>query len=79
MTMYEAWSRGSRWVVCRGLLCRVSLPVSGGDPRYPGKFWVVHLGRRKHPRCRFAWTVTMSEEVEIVEPNSPWFRTLWRL
>lgn len=30
MTLYEAWAKNQRWVMFRGILCKLSLPQAGG-------------------------------------------------
>jgi hypothetical protein len=68
MTLYEAWSRGHKWVVVRGYLCKIS-------PKRT-RFWVAHLGRWKYGQ--FCSMMNMSEPCRPVEPNSREFRKLYR-
>lgn len=74
MTLYDAWSRGHKWVVVRGYLCKISLPPAFGFRR-GDTFWVAHLGNWRHPRCRFRGNLPMAEPCEVVNPNSREFRT----
>lgn len=65
-TLYKAWAAGHRWVVYRGLLCR----ISAGADQPPGTMILRHKG---FGECRFAGNVPMTELVSPQRPNSPLF------
>lgn len=71
MTLYEAWSRGHKWVVYRGFLCKVSAKPST-------RFWLAHLGWWGHPRSRFYCLVDGNAVCDPCPPNTPRFKRLYR-
>lgn len=67
-TLYRAWATCHKWVLFRGILCRISAPCNKH-----GDFWVVHNGNWRLAGCKFAGLVNMNEPCYPVKPNTNQF------
>jgi len=61
MTLYEAWSRGFKWVVWQDRLWRLSAPHEA-----VGKFFLSHNGSWRRRDCLYTEMVSMQEHCEPV-------------
>lgn len=67
-TLYDAFARGQKWVLCRGFLCRIA-----AVPAVPGCFWLTHLGNRRIKGSQFHGFVPMTEPCTPIRPNTGLF------
>jgi len=71
MSLYDAWSRGHRWVEYRGRICRLSCP-QGLNGR------LLVSARGGHLKLAWVALLPMKELCRPIDPNSKEFRVKMR-
>jgi len=63
MTLYEAWTKGIKWIIFQDRLCKLSLSQARG------KFWLAENGGWRRKDCHFCGLIPMNAECLSVQNN----------